>query len=188
MVPLPRGFGFNAEGRLFLASGIGPNRKGDNAISSLLLQRIARGHSGMVEHDPDPSPLDLIVAPNGNVIVSSSTRSAPPTRSPPSANMMRKAVGSFAFSPSRSWQRFRSRAGCASVPRAISTAWPWTKWSRLIMRANAVSAPLGVRPLAEVPVGRDRLFRASTIINRLRRLPRNAISSQLYPEDRTHLR
>jgi hypothetical protein len=46
IVPLPRGFEFNAEDRLFLASGIGPNRKGDNAISSLLLQRIARGYTG----------------------------------------------------------------------------------------------------------------------------------------------
>ena len=32
IVPFPRGFGFDAAGRLFLASGIGPNGDGDNAI------------------------------------------------------------------------------------------------------------------------------------------------------------
>jgi hypothetical protein len=32
VVPFPRGFGFGHDGRLFLASGIGPNGQGDNAI------------------------------------------------------------------------------------------------------------------------------------------------------------
>ncbi len=32
IVPFPRGFGFDAAGRLFLASGIGPNGEGDDAI------------------------------------------------------------------------------------------------------------------------------------------------------------
>jgi hypothetical protein len=49
IVPFPRGFAFGHDGRLFLASGIGPNG----------------------ESDPDLSPLDLAIAPNGNVVVSS---------------------------------------------------------------------------------------------------------------------
>ena len=32
VVPFPRGFGFGQDGRLFLASGIGPNGQGDNTI------------------------------------------------------------------------------------------------------------------------------------------------------------
>ncbi len=70
IVPFPRGFGFDATGRLFLASGIGPNGQGDNAIVAFAPADRARP-SLLVGHDPDLSPLDLIVAPNGNVIVSS---------------------------------------------------------------------------------------------------------------------
>src|SRR5580693_2098030 len=32
IVPFPRGFGFNAEGKLFLSSGVGPDGKGDDTI------------------------------------------------------------------------------------------------------------------------------------------------------------
>src|SRR5271170_4173967 len=32
IVPFPRGFGFNADGKLFLSSGGGPDGKGDNTI------------------------------------------------------------------------------------------------------------------------------------------------------------
>src|SRR5208282_5793707 len=32
IVPFPRGFAFGHDGRFFLASGIGPNGRGDNAI------------------------------------------------------------------------------------------------------------------------------------------------------------
>ena len=76
----------------------------------------------MVERDPDLSPLDLIVAPNGNVIVSSEH----PFGAPDAVSTLREydseSGGSFAFSPPRSGQRFRSSAGYPSVRRAISTA------------------------------------------------------------------
>jgi hypothetical protein len=70
IVPFPRGFGFNAEGRLFLASGIGPNGEGDDAIVAFAPTDRTRPQF-LVRHDPELSPLDLIVAPNGNVVVSS---------------------------------------------------------------------------------------------------------------------
>jgi hypothetical protein len=70
IVPFPRGFGFSAEGRLFLASGIGPNGEGDDAIIAFAPAERTRPQL-LVQHDPELSPLDLIVAPNGNIVVSS---------------------------------------------------------------------------------------------------------------------
>jgi DNA-binding beta-propeller fold protein YncE len=69
IVPFPRGFGFGRDGRLFLASGIGPNGEGENTI-------VAFTPSGAIQHswqvsDPDLSPLDLTIAPGGNIVVSS---------------------------------------------------------------------------------------------------------------------
>jgi sugar lactone lactonase YvrE len=69
IVPFPRGFAFGLDGRLFLASGIGPNGEGDDAI-------LAFSPNGGTEPfrlvaDPDLSPLDLAIAPNGNIVVSS---------------------------------------------------------------------------------------------------------------------
>ena len=70
IVPFPRGFGFNAHGRLFLASGIGPAGEGDDSILAFAAADRARAVR-LVANDPDLSPLDLTVAPNGNIIVSS---------------------------------------------------------------------------------------------------------------------
>jgi hypothetical protein len=70
VVPFPRGFGFDANGGLFLASGKGPNGEGDDAIVTFGSADRARPNR-LVEHDPDLSPLDLTVALNGNVVVSS---------------------------------------------------------------------------------------------------------------------
>jgi hypothetical protein len=69
VVPFPRGFAFGWGGTLFLASGIGPGGEGDNTI-------LAFGPEWTVNpswkvQDPDLSPLDLTIAPNGNVVVSS---------------------------------------------------------------------------------------------------------------------
>jgi hypothetical protein len=69
VVPFPRGFAFGQDGTLFLASGIGPGGEGDSTI-------LAFGPQGTINpswkvQDPDLSPLDLTIAPNGNVIVSS---------------------------------------------------------------------------------------------------------------------
>lgn len=68
-MPFPRGFAFSGDGALFLSSGIGPNGEGDNTNVAF-----AQGQnlklSGLV-FDPELSPLDLAVAPNGNIVVSS---------------------------------------------------------------------------------------------------------------------
>jgi DNA-binding beta-propeller fold protein YncE len=69
IVPFPRGFAFGRDGRLFLASGIGPNGMGDDAI-------VAFGPAGRMltswrVKDPELSPLDLAIAPNDNILVSS---------------------------------------------------------------------------------------------------------------------
>ena len=68
IVPFPRGFGFNTEGKLFLSSGVGPDGKGDNTIVAFSGDRT---RSVRLVEDPELSPLDLAVAPNGNVVVSS---------------------------------------------------------------------------------------------------------------------
>jgi DNA-binding beta-propeller fold protein YncE len=68
IAPFPRGFGFNTEGKLFLASGVGPDGKGDNTIVAFSADRT---RSVRVVEDPELSPLDLIVAPNGNLLVAS---------------------------------------------------------------------------------------------------------------------
>ena len=69
VVPFPRGFAFGLDGTLFLASGIGPGGEGDNTILAFGPERTIRP-SWKVE-DPSLSPLDLAIAPNGNVVVSS---------------------------------------------------------------------------------------------------------------------
>ena len=69
IVPFPRGFAFGRDGRLFLASGIGPEGQGDNAV--LAFNRGTPTQPSRLVADPELSPLDLAIAPNGNVVVSS---------------------------------------------------------------------------------------------------------------------
>jgi DNA-binding beta-propeller fold protein YncE len=69
VVPFPRGFAFGRDGTLFLGSGIGPMGEGDNAIVAFAPNNNLH-HSRLVS-DPELSPLDLAVAPNGNIVVSS---------------------------------------------------------------------------------------------------------------------
>jgi hypothetical protein len=69
VVPFPRGFAFGHDGRLFLASGIGPNGKGDNTI--LAFPPGTRTPPTRLVADTGLSPLDLTIAPNGNIVVSS---------------------------------------------------------------------------------------------------------------------
>jgi len=69
IVPFPRGFAFGQDGRLFLASGIGPDGEGDDTI-------VAIAPGGCVQsprfvRDAELSPLDLVIGPNGNIIVCS---------------------------------------------------------------------------------------------------------------------
>lgn len=69
VVPFPRGFAFGQDGQLFLASGIGPNGEGDNTI--LAFTPGTDMQPSRLVADPELSPLDLAIAPNGNVVVSS---------------------------------------------------------------------------------------------------------------------
>jgi DNA-binding beta-propeller fold protein YncE len=69
VVPFPRGCAFNRDGALFLASGIGPNGQGDNVILKFAPGR--REKPSVLVSDPELSPLDLLVAANGHVVVSS---------------------------------------------------------------------------------------------------------------------
>src|ERR1700745_190041 len=69
VVPFPRGFAFGHDGRLFLASGIGPGGEGDNTILAFDADR--RMLPTWSVRDPELSPLDLTIAPGGNIVVSS---------------------------------------------------------------------------------------------------------------------
>jgi DNA-binding beta-propeller fold protein YncE len=68
-VPFPRGFGFGAGGELYLASGIGPSGEGNNTITVFGHRR--RLLTPRLVTDPELSPLDLAIAPGGNLVVSS---------------------------------------------------------------------------------------------------------------------
>ncbi len=69
VVPFPRGFALSADGHLFPASGMGPSGVGEETIKvfapdgTLVVSRLV--------DDPQLSPLDLTLAPNGNIVVSS---------------------------------------------------------------------------------------------------------------------
>jgi DNA-binding beta-propeller fold protein YncE len=69
IVPFPRGFGFGRDGRIYLSSGVAPSGQGDNTIvvfdrgGTLLTPRLVT--------DPELSPLDLKLTPDGNIVVAS---------------------------------------------------------------------------------------------------------------------
>ncbi len=69
IVPFPRGFGFGPGGEMYLSSGIGPTGVGENTIAVFDQEGALR--TPRLVDDPELSPLDLTVAPSGNVIVSS---------------------------------------------------------------------------------------------------------------------
>jgi len=69
VVPFPRGFAFGLDGTRFLASGVGPDGVGDDAIFAFAPTGL--GKLPWKVDDPELSPLDLLVAPNGNILVSS---------------------------------------------------------------------------------------------------------------------
>jgi DNA-binding beta-propeller fold protein YncE len=69
IVPFPRGFAFGRDGRFFLASAIGPSGVGDNTI--VAFDPGERTAPVQLVSDPGLSPLDLTIAPNGNIVVSS---------------------------------------------------------------------------------------------------------------------
>ena len=69
IVPFPRGFGFGRDGRLYLASGVAPSGEGDNTI--LAFNSEPAPHPRRLVADPELSPLDLTIAPNGHIVVAS---------------------------------------------------------------------------------------------------------------------
>jgi DNA-binding beta-propeller fold protein YncE len=69
VVPYPRGFAFGTDGKLFLASGIGPDGEGENNI--VVFDQDGELHTSRFITDDAVSPLDLTIGPNGNVLVSS---------------------------------------------------------------------------------------------------------------------
>jgi hypothetical protein len=69
VVPFPRGIVFGLDGRFYLSSGIGPRGEGENTIA-VFSQGGAPIEAHLVE-DPELSPLDMTVAPNGNLVVNS---------------------------------------------------------------------------------------------------------------------
>jgi DNA-binding beta-propeller fold protein YncE len=68
-VPFPRGFGFGHDGQLYLSSGIGPAGQGDNTVA--VFDADGRLRAARLVSDPELSPLDLAIAPGGNLIISS---------------------------------------------------------------------------------------------------------------------
>ncbi len=69
VVPFPRGFGFAPSGEFYLASGIGPSGEGDNTVT--VFERSGEVRTPRLVEDPELSPLDLLVASSGNIVVSS---------------------------------------------------------------------------------------------------------------------
>jgi hypothetical protein len=69
IVPFPRGLAFGRDGRLLLGSGTGPMGEGDNAIIAFAPNNNMQ--PSRLVSDPELSPLDLAIAPNGNIVVSS---------------------------------------------------------------------------------------------------------------------
>jgi DNA-binding beta-propeller fold protein YncE len=69
VVPYPRGIGFGLDGRFYLSSGIGPSGQGENTIA-VFSQDGTPIETHLIK-DPELSPLDMTVAPDGNLVVNS---------------------------------------------------------------------------------------------------------------------
>jgi DNA-binding beta-propeller fold protein YncE len=69
IVPFPRGFAFGLDGSVYLASGVGPSGRGDNTI--VVFDRDEQALPRPLVTDPELSPLDLTLAPNGHIVVAS---------------------------------------------------------------------------------------------------------------------
>jgi hypothetical protein len=69
IVPFPRGFAFAPDGRRFLSSGIGPTGERARTIAAFSAE-----HTPLtlrLVDDPDLGPLDLLLAPSGDLVVAS---------------------------------------------------------------------------------------------------------------------
>jgi hypothetical protein len=113
--------------RCFLASGIGPGGEGDNTILAFDFDR--RMLPSWKVRDPELSPLDLAIAPSGNVVVSSEN----PFGAADAVTTIReydRADGHLVrvLVPNDS-AGFSSRGACALVHTAGFIAWPKTRLS-----------------------------------------------------------
>jgi hypothetical protein len=133
VVPFPRGFAFGQDGRLFLASGIGPDGQGDDTVLTFVRGEPTR--RARLVADPELSPLDLTIAPNGNIIVSSER----PFREPDAVPSVREYDArddiSCASFPEAGWPSSTNRVASALVPMEISTASPGMRLSPSILQA-----------------------------------------------------
>jgi hypothetical protein len=114
IVPFPRGFGFGPDGNVYLASGIGPSGVGDNTI--VVFDRDEPALPRPLVTDPELSPLDLTLAPNGHIVVASEF----PFRAPDAVVTLREydaATGDLVriFAPDRS-VHFRQPRGLRFGP------------------------------------------------------------------------
>ena len=69
IVPFPRGFGFGDDGQVYLSSGVAPSGEGGSTIA--VFDRSGAVRTPRLVSDPELSPLDLKLAPNGNIVVAS---------------------------------------------------------------------------------------------------------------------
>ena len=69
IVSFPRGFAFAADGRFFFAAGAGPSGLGANTILAFAPDLTLQAERFV--DDPELSPLDLTIGPNGNILASS---------------------------------------------------------------------------------------------------------------------
>jgi len=114
IVPFPRGFGFGRDGSLYLAPRIGPSGEGDNTI--LVFDPDAPAQPRRLVTDPELSPLDLTVVPDGHIVVASES----PFRAPDAVVTVREydpASGELVgvFAPDRS-VNFRQPRGLRMGP------------------------------------------------------------------------
>jgi hypothetical protein len=127
VVPFPRGFAFSRDGRLILASGTGPNEVGDNALVAFDPSEPKRPI--WLVSDPELSPLDLSIARNGNIVVSSEH----PMPSRLFANTIPRTAIWYAFFPPIGRPNFANRVACGLVLTTNSIASHRTRLSLSIL-------------------------------------------------------
>jgi hypothetical protein len=133
IVSFPRGFAFGHDGRLFLASGIGPNGEGDNAIVAIAPSERTRAFR--LVSDLDFSPLDLAIArPTVTSWCQVSIRSARQMPCRACANTTLRMDTLCVSSLPTSWPSFGNRAVYGLVLTGISTASLRTRSSPSILR------------------------------------------------------
>ena len=132
IVPFPRGFAFDREGRLFLASGIGPNGVGDNTIVAFAPGE--RGEPSRLSNDPNSARSIWLLRPTATSWCRASTPSAQPTPLRPFANTTPSADSLSASSLRTARPNFASREVFASGLTAISIALRRTRLSPSISR------------------------------------------------------